>query len=61
MVYFVAATLVHHNGLAAAIDRFGSVAYAIATDFVLYGIACVLEYFSKAGGDQTTSIDKRRY
>ncbi len=47
LVYFVAASLVRHNGLPAAIDRFGSAAYAIATDFVLYGIACVIEYFSK--------------
>jgi len=47
LVYFVAASLVRHNGVPAAIDRLGTTAYAIATDFVLYGIACIIEFFRK--------------
>ena len=45
LVYFVAASIVHHNGPWAATYRLGTAAYAIATDFVLIGMAYIIDFF----------------
>ena len=47
LVYFVAASIVHHNGPWAATYRLGITAYAIATDFVVIGMACIIDFFSR--------------
>jgi heme/copper-type cytochrome/quinol oxidase subunit 4 len=47
LAYFVAASMVHHNGPWAATYRLGTAAYAIATDFVLIGMAYIVGFFPK--------------
>ena len=47
LAYFVTATIVHHNGPGPATYRLGAAAYAIATDFVLIGIAYIIDLFPK--------------
>ena len=47
LVYFVAASIVHHNGPWAATYRLGTTGYAIATDFVLIGMACIIDFFPR--------------
>jgi hypothetical protein len=47
LAYFVAATLVHRNGIAASISRLGTAACGIAWSFISYGMAIVIDRFRK--------------